>query len=133
MFDILNFTETLTIKCCPVCSIRYAAPESMFVRIKERGGSWHCPNGHVLVFNESEADGLKKALESEKRSSEYKDQRIKSLNNDLMASSNRLRATKAAKTRLKNRIAVGVCPCCNRTFQDLARHMAGKHPEFKHE
>lgn len=133
MFDTLNFTETLTIKCCPACSIRYAAPESMFVRIKERGGSWYCPNGHSLQFHESEADRLKKALDIEKRAAEYKDQRIKRLHDDLDASNNRLRATKAAKTRLKNRIAAGVCPCCNRTFQDLARHMVGKHPEFKHE
>ena len=23
----------------------------------------------------------------------------------------------------------GACPCCKRTFQQLARHMAAKHPE----
>jgi hypothetical protein len=23
-----------------------------------------------------------------------------------------------------------VCPCCNRSFQNLRRHMATKHPEF---
>lgn len=130
MFDTLNFTETLTIKTCPVCSIRYAAPESMFVRIKERGGEWHCPNGHTLVFNETEVQRLTKALESEKRSSECKDNRIKSLNNSLANTENRLRATKAAKTRMKNRIAAGVCSCCNRTFQNLASHMKGQHPEF---
>lgn len=42
----------------------------------------------------------------------------------------RRRAEKAAKTRLKNRIGKGVCPCCNRTFQNLAAHMANKHPDF---
>jgi hypothetical protein len=40
------------------------------------------------------------------------------------------RAEKAAKTRIKNRIAKGVCPCCNRTFQDLQRHMTTKHPDY---
>ena len=40
------------------------------------------------------------------------------------------RGEKAAKTRIKNRIAAGVCPCCNRTFQNLAKHMAGQHPDF---
>lgn len=24
----------------------------------------------------------------------------------------------------------GVCPCCNRTFSDLQRHMASKHKGF---
>ena len=40
------------------------------------------------------------------------------------------RAEKAAKTKIKNRVGNGVCPCCNRTFKDLARHMANKHPTF---
>ena len=34
----------------------------------------------------------------------------------------------AALTRVKNRVSRGVCPNCNRTFKDLARHMASKHP-----
>ena len=41
------------------------------------------------------------------------------------------RSQKAAKTRLKNRVASGVCPCCNRTFKQLAAHMSRQHPEFK--
>lgn len=40
------------------------------------------------------------------------------------------RVEKAAKTRIKNRVSKGVCPCCNRTFANLAAHMANKHPEF---
>jgi hypothetical protein len=34
-------------------------------------------------------------------------------------------------TRIKKRVAAGVCPCCNRSFKDLARHMAGQHPDYK--
>ncbi len=40
------------------------------------------------------------------------------------------RAEKGHKTRIKKRVANGVCPCCNRSFKDLARHMKGQHPEF---
>ncbi len=40
------------------------------------------------------------------------------------------RGAKAAKTRIKNRVMNGVCPCCNRTFQNLASHMANKHPFY---
>ena len=42
----------------------------------------------------------------------------------------RLKCDKAAKTRLKNRVGKGVCPCCNRSFANLKRHMASQHPEF---
>lgn len=43
---------------------------------------------------------------------------------------NRRRAEKAAKTRLKNRAKAGVCPCCNRTFKQLAAHMKTQHPNW---
>lgn len=42
-----------------------------------------------------------------------------------------LTAHKGHTTRLKNRIAAGVCPCCQRTFVNLARHMKGQHPNYK--
>ncbi len=45
--------------------------------------------------------------------------------------------TKAVETLIdvrvaaeRERIVSGVCPCCNRTFQNLARHIAGQHPDF---
>lgn len=28
------------------------------------------------------------------------------------------------------RIRNGVCPCCNRSFKDVHRHMKSQHPEF---
>lgn len=34
---------------------------------------------------------------------------------------------------MKNRVANGVCPCCNRHFENLERHMKGQHPDFQPE
>ena len=31
---------------------------------------------------------------------------------------------------LQYRVGHGVCPCCNRTFGDLYRHMSTKHPGY---
>lgn len=42
-------------------------------------------------------------------------------------------ARKGQVTRLKNRAAAGVCPCCTRSFENLRRHMTTKHPTFKAE
>lgn len=39
-------------------------------------------------------------------------------------------ALKGVVTRTKNRISKGVCPCCNRQFKDLERHMTGQHPDY---
>jgi hypothetical protein len=45
----------------------------------------------------------------------------------------RVRAEKAeeAKARLEKRVRSGLCPCCKRSFVNLKRHMATKHPEEK--
>jgi hypothetical protein len=37
------------------------------------------------------------------------------------------RATRGHLTRVKKRVQNGVCPKCNRTFQNLQRHMASQH------
>lgn len=42
-----------------------------------------------------------------------------------------LAAQKGVTTRIKNRIGNGVCPCCKRTFTNLARHMKGQHPDYR--
>jgi uncharacterized Zn finger protein (UPF0148 family) len=42
-------------------------------------------------------------------------------------------ATKGVVTRMKNRAANGVCPCCNRYFANVHRHMMTQHPEFLEE
>ena len=40
------------------------------------------------------------------------------------------RAVRAEKSqaRLMKRASSGVCPCCTRTFSNVARHMKSKHP-----
>lgn len=43
----------------------------------------------------------------------------------------RLSATQGIVTRVKNRVNRGVCPCCNRYFAQLHRHMNSKHPAYK--
>jgi len=40
-------------------------------------------------------------------------------------------AYKGRVTRIKKRIGNGVCPCCNRTFSNLGRHMASQHPGYQ--
>lgn len=82
-----------------------------------------CPNGHSQAYVTSEADRLRTMLEEANRKATY-------LAADVQSYS--ARAIKAEKTlqRERKRISGGVCPCCNRTFVSLGRHMATKHPDF---
>lgn len=43
---------------------------------------------------------------------------------------NRANGYKGHATRITKRAKAGVCPCCNRSFENLRRHMASQHPTF---
>lgn len=92
-------------------------------RLRDHKGFW-CPNGHRQHFvGETEAETLKKLLEAERSRS---DLFIRQRDAERRSKS----AIKGQLTKTKNRIAKGVCPCCNRQFQDLHQHMETKHPDY---
>lgn len=89
--------------------------------------SFYCPNGHSLSYAEGEADTLRKQLEAEK-------QRVEMFRLENQAKERKLSTLKGQLTKTKNRITKGVCPCCNRSFVQLGRHMQTKHPDYaKHD
>ena len=113
-------------KVCPVCGIEYAAPQTFFAgRDDGRSGenkNWFCPNGHSLVFSDSEINRLRRERDRLQQQIAAKD--------DEIAAERRRRVSAEKKTkRVQKRAHAGVCPCCNRTFQDVVRHMQTKHPD----
>lgn len=135
MTDTMTFTGELTIVTC-WCGIKHAVPSSLRryqLRQRDDGNDYfiYCPLGHThQPSGESTADRLRKQVVERDaalvRARQSHDQTKASLRETEMAR----RAEKGAKTRIKNRIANGVCPACNRSFKDLHSHMACKHPHF---
>lgn len=117
---------------CLDCGCISTCPEVVYNRQREAGGYHHCPNGHQWGWSKEtsehekirrERDLLKQEtarLEDERRAAEE------------AASLARARAEKAeaATKRLKKRSSAGTCPCCSRTFSNMAEHMKHQHPEF---
>lgn len=111
---------SLTELTCCGCQIHFAMDNDLYQHCQDTGRSFWCPNGHCQVFTETEVMRLKREkeeLERRARSAEFnasfeKQQRI---------------AIKGQFTKYRNRVANGVCPCCNRNFANLARHMASQH------
>ncbi len=124
----MMYTGELTVVVC-WCGIKHAVPSELrkFQLSQHEDGKNHfvcCPLGHKYVpAGESKAEILERQLQRER-------QRHDQTRADRDYKENQRRAEKAAKTKLKKRIAAGVCPCCNRTFQNLAKHMKGQHPEY---
>jgi hypothetical protein len=96
---------------------------------------FYCAYGHEQVFRagETEADKLRRERDLLKQQMA----RVEEEKMDLVAkaalATSEAKAAKRETARLKKRAAAGVCPCCHRTFGELARHMQTKHPEFRAE
>jgi hypothetical protein len=111
---------------CGTCGIWHAIPETMYQSCLTEGGFWHCPAGHQRGFSKG---GDKKRIEQLEKQLRDEQTRHAAALARANTAAWRDKATKALKrhtTRTKN----GVCPCCNRTFKQLAAHMKNKHPDY---
>ena len=136
MSEQLTYCGELTVLKC-WCGIRHAVPEELRrhqLRQRDNGqsvDSIYCPLGHTHVpSGEGESARLRRELDSKQRALDAKERYAQSLREQRDAAVRRESAQKAAKTRIKNRIAKGVCPCCNRSFENLHRHMTSQHPDY---
>jgi len=112
---------------CGTCGVWHAIPQIMFDSCYKDGGFWHCPNGHSRGYDEG---SLLNQLEKEKKRRKWAEKAEAGRREELRSAMKSLSAQKGVNTRLKNRAKAGVCPCCNRTFKQLAAHMKNKHPAY---
>jgi hypothetical protein len=120
----------LWITDCASCGVIFAIPRALEQRRRKDAGSFYCPNGHSMWFGKSEADKEREKREQAERQAECVRASRDAWRDQAEAAERRRRAIKGQLTKVKKRVAAGVCPCCNRTFADLARHMAGQHPNY---
>ena len=120
-------TETMTTLTCTKCASDFSIT-SKFCRTWREGVDttlWcPCCGTSWAGGSESPAKKLQKQLDAE-YAAHAKTRAA------LNTSKRQLTAKKGAITKLNKRIGNGVCPCCNRTFVNVQRHMASKHPELK--
>lgn len=112
---------------CGTCGVAHAIPKRMYETCMREGGFWSCPNGHRRGWHEGAEKTEIKQLQAELAAERQRKEAAIARANE--ATSARTKAERAL-TRHKKRTAAGTCPCCKRTFQQLARHIANKHPEY---
>jgi hypothetical protein len=118
------------IKCCD-CGIAFGVPPVWDKARRNDHRSFYCPNGHSLSYKgESEAEKLRRERDLLKQLIAEKNDDICHEREKREAAERQLAAQKGQVTKLKKRAAAGVCPCCNRTFSQLAAHMRQKHPTY---
>lgn len=126
----MTFVGRLVVTSC-WCGIHLAVPEDLYNLAKRnKGQGIHCPLGHEFIYNNT----IEEELAAERKRSKQISDRLNATRDLLQQEERSHAATRGHVTRKKrelSRVKAGVCPCCNRTFQNLARHMEGKHPEYK--
>jgi Zn ribbon nucleic-acid-binding protein len=120
----MRYTGQLTVISCVSCGIEFAVPDSWRARRLDDHKDWYCPNGHGQSYTgKSEAEQLRARLErAEAREQSWRDQ--------AQAAERSRIAVAGHLTRVKRRVANGVCPCCQRQFANLHRHMTTQHPTY---
>lgn len=115
--------EWLESMVCGKCGIHWAAPAHFLEERRSDGKTFWCPNGDPRVYRESTEDKLKRELERK--------QQVIDAANARAATAEREKSTiSKAHKRMRIRVMNGVCPCCDRTFQNLMKHMQTQHPDF---
>lgn len=115
--------EYVTEICCQ-CSISFGMTVQLQSIRKKDHQLFYCPLGHGQHYvAETEAEKLKKILKNTEERLAMELSRNGRLKQDLAT-------TRGKLTKTEKRIAKGVCPCCNRQFVNMARHMKGRHPEY---
>ena len=122
----VQFIKTITLEteiCCN-CGIPFGIPSDFRSQLLNDPEHWfYCPNGHKQHYSESREARLRR--EAEKQLQQKDNQLSQEQARREKAELDLLKATRKLK-----RVSKGVCPCCNRTFEDLQRHMKSKHPEI---
>lgn len=106
---------------CGECGVAFALSRSFQEARKKDRKTWYCPNGDPRVFTgKTEAEKLQEELARQQQITEAERARAARIEQerDQVA---------RAHNRMRQRVMNGVCPCCNRTFQNLLAHMKTEH------
>lgn len=123
---------------CASCYMVFGTPDRFVEDRRKDGKGFTCPSGHTNYYQRggSEEDKLRQERDCLKQQLAEKEDALKAKDVEVAAAVE-LQAkaeanAKRARTKLRKvevRVHNGVCPCCNRSFANLARHMKTKHPE----
>lgn len=128
-------TVQLFVMDCSECGVIYGFASTYEARRREDGKSWRCPNGHPQAFRESESDQQRKRAEQAERRLKWAEARESAQRRERQAAERSARAYKGHLTRMRGRIANGVCPVsgCRRNFANVKAHITSQHPDWAHE
>jgi hypothetical protein len=125
METILIKGERHIVNQCGSCAVWHTIPEVVYNNCRREGGFWHCPNGHERGYRKGEEERERDLIRQER---DRLKQDAARLADEIAAEKKRADEAEKRVIQIRRRAAAGVCPCCNRTFVNVQRHMKSKHP-----
>lgn len=113
----------LVLTQCGSCSVWHAFPKIIYEKCLEEGGFWSCPLGHQRGYQEGRNE-----REAVRRERDILKQQTARLEDELKSAKVEIEKAHKETLAVKRRATSGICPCCNRTFANVQRHMKTKHP-----
>lgn len=133
-----TFIETLALVHCGGCGLSFGLTTAFRDTRLADHKQFNCPNGcYVNWSGKSESELLKEELAakeaqltSARSNRDYYQEKYHATEKKLDYKGRVLTRKTNELHKVKTRIRHGVCPCCNRSFADLHKHMNSKHPGF---
>lgn len=128
-------TVALYVTSCPSCGVIYALTKDYQERRYADAKSFYCPNGHTSSWSETEEKRLRRRAEWAEKQLGWAETSRDAARDQAQAAHHSARAYKGHLTRMRNRIAAGVCPVqsCRRNFANVKAHVTSQHPQWAHE
>ena len=123
--------ETFVVEKCYKCGVPFGIPLELQKTLRRDKTEFFCVHGHrqcyvgkseeeklrdIVATQETEIEGLEASRDGAFRREDIANKHAS--------------AHKGQVTKIKNRIKRGVCPCCNRTFVNLQKHMESQHKDY---
>lgn len=115
---------------CWVCGVPFGLGWQLEQNLRRDGSTFFCPKGCRLAFGESKESRLQQEVTRKQAELDQAYAARDQARRDTARVEREKAAVKGHLTRAKRRISKGVCPCCNRSFANVRRHMASQHPQY---
>lgn len=127
---VIKIEKTIELELlnCGGCGTVFGVSKVQVEQLRRTHDTFYCPNGCERHYpQKSEAELLRDQLVEQKRRAEFLEADAQRAMQVRDAQAKQIREMQVAHAKVTSRVSKGVCPCCNRTFRNLARHMATQH------
>jgi len=118
---------------CPSCGVVYGIPQSFADECRANGSRYYCPNGHSLGWSETDADRERARAARLQRRLEASEDTARRYRENAERERRTAAALRGHLTRIRKRIANGICPVpgCKRSgFDRVMSHIASQHADW---